>query len=529
MKSRLEEMVIIMGKKYIDGISLDLKNQTASLLERYYFIEVNNECYISMINEESEEYCGIPTVEQINEETYRVVNCAKNLILNTSINKTFMSDKEAFRMSFCGLDALLDKVLAVIIADVLDKQEKYETEEEFVAALLTSAFEIKSIWNSDDQEENYIISEENANKFEIDTSNLTIGMTVKNYRVLCELLEQPEKGGKSRKYQLDDFKRYFDWEKSGQKFIITDIYDEPLTKEDKRKLGNNSIYVKYIEVILLQYLSKQKGFTRTLTKRNWWEILGITNYKYGRVPENQLKKLDYTVTSFEIKHFYQRCNKRLEQILFSALNSLKNRKLIEYEVQTVIVKHDQKKKEQYFLAMDDDKKRILETEHYVLHKVMGFEKMFQIFIRFKQGEFYEKVNELLNENYGWDYYFRQIKIIFISKDVKEALPELETKLQKELLNQKVIECLNSNAKKFYVKKKEEYEQGIKNLLMSYTGERLEDKKKEAKLWDVPNTYLTAQNILTEELVRIGHRNLTFSVEDFLESNTELDDLFLCDK
>jgi len=84
-------------------------------------------------------------------------------------------------------------------------------------------------------------------------------MTVKNYKMLCELLEQEVKNGKSKKLQLEDWKRYFDWEKSGQKFIITDVYDTPLTKEDKRKLGNNSIYVKYIEVILLQYLSKQQG------------------------------------------------------------------------------------------------------------------------------------------------------------------------------------------------------------------------------------------------------------------------------
>jgi hypothetical protein len=353
-------------------------------------------------------------------------------------------------------------------------------------------------------------------------------MTVKNYKALCGLLEQPEKTGKSRKYQLDDFKRYFDWEKSGQKFIITDIYDEPLTKEDKRKLGNNSIYVKYIEIILLQYLSKQEGFTRTFTKRNWWEMLGITNHKYGRVSEKHLENLDYTVTPYEIKLFYQRCNKKLEQILFSALNSLKSRKLIEYEVQTVIVDRDKNIEEQYFLASDDNKKRILDTEHYVLHKVMGYDNMFQVFIRSKQGEFYRKVNQLLNENYGWDFYFKQIKIIFVSKNVREALPELETKLQKELLNQKVIECLNTSARNYYNKKEEEYEAGTKNLLMEEWGEIPKEDKK-TKLWHLPDTYLDAQNILTEELIRIGHKNMTFSIDDFLESNAELEDLFMCDK
>ena len=104
-----------------------------------------------------------------------------------------------------------------------------------------------------------------------------------------------------------------------------------LEKDDKRKFGNNSIYAHCIEVILLQYLSKQDGFTSTLTKKNWWELLGITNHNYGKTSEKDLIKLDQTVTSFEVRNFYQRCNKRLEQILFSALNNLKSRKLIIYE------------------------------------------------------------------------------------------------------------------------------------------------------------------------------------------------------
>lgn len=87
---------------------------------------------------------------------------------------------------------------------------------------------------------------------DIDVSKLYIGMVIKNYKELCNILGQEIKDGKSKKLQLENFKRYFDFEKSGQKFIITDIYDTPLTKEDRRRLGNNSIYVKNIELILLQ-------------------------------------------------------------------------------------------------------------------------------------------------------------------------------------------------------------------------------------------------------------------------------------
>lgn len=70
---------------------------------------------------------------------------------------------------------------------------------------------------------------------------LNPGDIIKNYRVLCEILGEAIKGGgNSKQIQLKNFKRYFDWKKSGQKFIITAVYDKPLAKEDRRHLGNNT-------------------------------------------------------------------------------------------------------------------------------------------------------------------------------------------------------------------------------------------------------------------------------------------------
>lgn len=417
---------------------------------------------------------------------------------------------------------MLDKILAVSYADVFNQEEVFVSGIELGEAIIASALDFKQIWNNSTL--NCTDQPVRKELFEVDTSKLEIGMTVKNYKELCELLDQPIKAGDSKKAQLKDFKCYFDWEKVGQKFIISDIYDTPLTKEDKRNLGNNSIYVQCIEVILLQYLLKQNGYTRTLTKRNWWEMLGIVNHKYGRTTETQLKDLDYSVTSWEVRHFYQRCNKKLEQILFSALNSLKNRKLITYEIQTVIVQYDQNKRgnEIYFEASDYQKKQILEAERHVLHNIMGYDKMFQIFIRFQQAEFYQHVNEILNEKYGWDHYFKQIKVIYTPEGVKEALPELETKLQKEILNKKIMDYLNNNAKEIYDKNK-----AGKNIY-GQCQELSRIESKAHKTWSPPDTYLTAQRILTDELIKIGHRDISFSVDDFIESNSYLDRFFAFD-
>ncbi len=354
------------------------------------------------------------------------------------------------------------------------------------------------------------------NAEEIDVSKLSIGMVIKNYKELCKILGQEIKNGKSKKLQIENFKRYFDFEKSGQKFIIIDIYDTPLTKDDKRRLGNNSIYVKNIELILLQYLSKQEKGTKTFTKRDWWELLGMANHKYNKIAKTELKQIDSIVTTFEINHFYLRCNKKLEQILLSALNNLKNRKLIlEPEIQTVIVDN----KYNYFLALESDKKKILQQERYVLKNIMGFEKISQVFCRFKQNEYYQMVNKRLNELYGWHHYFKQIKLSFIPSNIIEAIPQTTIDLEKEILNEKIIKVLNDNAKEKYNTDKQKFEETRNNLIWGDY-----DSITNSKSWKIPDTYVEAQRILTEELINIGHKNNKFSLDQFKEDD-ELSQLF----
>lgn len=348
---------------YTDLIDFDCKNQTAKLLENY-FHRMRDEEYDSVVTVEKEIYSKpfSEYIEYINTKENmdiinKIVQYVKQFILNVPIGNDF--DIEEFKRYLYSLDAVVDKILAFNIATLLNEKDVFASEFDFETAWMSCGINLQkqSVQESDSKEDT-----------PVDTSKLVIGKTVKNYKVLCELLGQEVKDGKAKKYQLENFKRYFEWEKAGQKFTIMDIYDTPLEKEDLRKLGNNSIYTQAIEIILLQYLSRQDGYTRTLTKKKWWELLGITNHKYGRMTEKELLQLDKILTSFEIRHFYQRCNKKLEQILFSSLNNLKNRKLINYQIQTVIVTTDEETgKDKYFLATDDNLKSILEVERYVLH------------------------------------------------------------------------------------------------------------------------------------------------------------------
>lgn len=233
-------------------------------------------------------------------------------------------------------------------------------------------------------------------EWDINIGKLVIGMVTKNYKELCTMLNEEVKTGKAKQLQLKKWKRYFDWEKDGQKFIIVDIYDTPLPKEDLRRKGNNSIYKNYIELILLQYLSKQEGYRKTFTKRNWLELLGMINSKYGKEPKMKLKQLDYCINDQEITLFYIRSNKKLERVLHDALSNLQREKLIIVEYETVIVSVDERGKEHRFIANDYQKKKILQTERYILKNVMQYKNMFYVYIKNKSNEYYNTTLQLLD-------------------------------------------------------------------------------------------------------------------------------------
>lgn len=381
--------------------------------------------------------------------------------------------------------------------------------------------------NTDSDEEKMIdVLQIDEDDIGINTSNLKVGQVVKNYKELCALLEEEFKqGGDSRKAQLKEFARYFEWEKSGQKFLITDIYDTPLPKEDGRNKGK---YVKCIEIILLNYLSKQKGYTYTLSKKKWWELLGMVNRKYDNVSQEELLEIDPVITKFEIRQYYQRCNKKLEEILFSALRSLSSRKLIDWGIETVIVTRIQGKTH-FRVANEFEKKMILRAERYVLHKIMHLEKMFNVFAKQKQDEFYRLVNEILEDSLDkdWQYYYKQVKIIYNHDQVIEAIPDIEAELRKLELNDKVVNALNEHAEEKYRKERKKYEDDTAKLFEKLVnGEDISGEK----IFKIPDTYVMAQKLLTDELIRLRHKNVSEGPYTLTkEEEKELDTLFLIDK
>lgn len=448
-----------------------------------------------------------------NEKLYNLPEVL-DYILSITISGTFKATQEREDLKrFC--DILIIGMIGVV---------QYLFDEEFRKS------ENKENSDSDDTDEEKMIDVLQIDEYDIgiNTSNLKIGQVVKNYKELCALLGEEVKTGKSKQLQLDNLKRFFEWEKAGQKFIITDIYDTPLPKVDGRSSGNNSKYVKCIELLLLHYLLNKKNYTATLTKRNWWQILGMINNKYNQIERDkekreELQKNNPILTSYEIKHFYQRSNKKLQQILFSALNSLSSRKLIEYEIETVIVKEDDKGRMQHEIATKYERKAILKEERYILRYVMGYEKIIQVFCRFEQDKYYAKVNERLYELYKWHHYFKRIRIVYNQEYISDAINDIGSEIIREELNDKVVSALNNNAAHIYKKKSQEYDEATLKLFELYgTGQDTSN----IKLWKIPDVYIMAQELLTDELIRLGHSNIRMNPDEFVKMNQQLDELFL---
>lgn len=69
----------------------------------------------------------------------------------------------------------------------------------------------------------------------LNVHNLHKGDVIKDYETMCELLndkQYPVSNRKDRMAQFKKWRRYFDYKRNGNKFIIKEVYDKPLPIKD---------------------------------------------------------------------------------------------------------------------------------------------------------------------------------------------------------------------------------------------------------------------------------------------------------
>ena len=263
-------------------------------------------------------------------------------------------------------------------------------------------------------------------RFNMDLKGLNEGMIVKNYRELCDLLGVNIKDGKSRKLQIEEWKRYFDFERQGNKYIINKIYNTPLPipKQDKskKKLSKNDIYTKYVQVILTKHLKETSQAYYTTT--DLLKLLGFVNENWGDTKLLSEFCKTHNCTYNQAKYYYNQLYMHVMSYCTTAfkrcLNRLSQRKYINwYEV--------------YRVCDVDERGNILEERTATkaeidLYTEISYrikEEMGIGYINvYNAEEYYNKLNNKLFE-LGLAYMHKAIGISFAKSGIDRAISRSE--------------------------------------------------------------------------------------------------------
>ena len=332
------------------------------------------------------------------------------------------------------------------------------------------------------------------------------GDEIKNYKELCNILDLPVYGGDQKKAQLKELQRCCSYTNRGHSFIIDCIYGEPKEKEDKRHEGNNSIYINAIEAILLNYFIMQETSRCNFTKSQLWEMLGMVNNNYIEGRHNRqllydMQDIDIRVSQWSIDNFYNNCDNKLNSILRSALSSLQNRKLIDYETELVAVKYNSKNEKEYYVIKDDkEKETIMRIERETIDGLIGSTRadgkptnIRDVYFKKIIDEYTKRRNRKLKRELGIDGIYTRYSVLCNTKYLKRGLQENE-KYLKSILNSQVIDAVNSKAQK-------EYEKNEK------------DRRERKTSFFYPNYYTEIQRLLAIKLLCTDDEYINQFIED----------------
>lgn len=360
----------------------------------------------------------------------------------------------------------------------------------------------------------------------MDIKNISEGQIFKNYKVLCAELGEPIKNGKSKKLQLEDWKRYFEYSMSGHNFIINKINEIPTEKTDLRINGNNKAkYINKIETLLLDLLVQNGNDGQVFLSRN--KLLHTLqmvndNYSYGKKKPMKLSKL-MNITKEEIDDFYENSDGMLKRNLETALDGLRSQALITWKNSLTVCHIDAKVEINEFNnvkamkmeSIDEDgdmevefslrqssqkmihRKATPEEEQLIIGTERDVLKEFQcntvadVFKINKAEQFYKTVREILFEEANIYLYYNSYEIISNKKHIIEELKSPErVEIQNEL-NNSIVEKLKINTANRYNNAFDKYDET--------------DKPKYKMRMD--EMYCENNFKLTDTLVKLGADNI----------------------
>lgn len=276
-------------------------------------------------------------------------------------------------------------------------------------------------------------------------------MMFKSYRSLCAFLGEEIKGGDSKKSQIKEWERYFQFHKDGNKFIIDEVYDEPREKEDGRV--GAGVFSSQIQILLLNLLVESNEIEVNLSCTKLLTELKMVNDNYVLALNNtknfsDLIKINENIC-YDVINFEQ---KKLRNNLENALNGLANKGLIRYTKRDMV--HCEKIENENIICFDrlatkEEIAFLLKCQKDALNE-LGLETISQIY----EKNLYQYFNILVKRNiknnkHNTDivYGFVVYNIIQLQDFVKYELEKEEKKLREQGLNYELLLSAYKSIKK----------------------------------------------------------------------------------
>lgn len=300
-------------------------------------------------------------------------------------------------------------------------------------------------------------------------NKLEVGQMFKNYKAICEWLNVEPSAGNSKTAHIKEFERYCKYHKNGQKYIIDEVYDNPLPKIENRGSDGNSKYYDNIEITLLYLLQRERKRTIVMSVGKILEVMNMINQNYRIVKNNIEESSEILNVSKENMYlFFNTYHSPLINIFRNNLKTMANKSLVYYNDCQMVAKLKAQpvlnelgeivlnnkgiakieSKEIHTIATEEEYELILKCEKEILDN-MNYKDKQAIFLAGRWQEFNNKVTEKLYERGNIKYYYDAFKIICNRDGIDKFIRKYQYEVNKLQLNTSVINKLKTSIDKKY--------------------------------------------------------------------------------
>ena len=129
-------------------------------------------------------------------------------------------------------------------------------------------------------------------------NNLSIGMIIKNYKIMCKLFNEDVKCGNSKIIQINNWSRFFKWHNDGQKYIIDEIYKIPINKIDNRKFTKGNRRKEFSNFLIPQEDENKIGIYKIILEDNIY--IGSTTTSFRERFRGHRSKNSYMFYTYDM-------------------------------------------------------------------------------------------------------------------------------------------------------------------------------------------------------------------------------------